>query len=71
MSQGEVFSRAKKVTVIIEDEKGLEYRLIFAHDNRPVDVETAINREFRDSYHSYTPCMSHVTSQHFTMRVNF
>lgn len=72
MSQGHMFNEAKKVTVIIEDASGFEYRINFGDGHRTLHVESAINQEYERSYHeSLIPRYVHPTRREYNLKINF
>lgn len=71
-SQGNVLSRATKVTILVEAENGLTYQLNFGgEEGRTLAVESALNTEFMTTGHGMYPMYQHPTKREFNLKINY
>lgn len=69
-----MWNRAKKVTILVEDETGFQYELRFGEEGRKLDVESAMNQQLSDGYRDTvcgTPMYQHPVSREFSLKIRF
>lgn len=71
MSQHWSLGKAKKITLIIEDEQGMTYQINFGDEDRPVRYESAMNMDYQQSFNGgYSPAFVHATRREFNLKIH-